>query len=263
MTPVELALVGLGKWGRNYIKAVEDSGEAKVVQVVRRGDMLHNVDAVIYAGHPSGAAEACEAVLWCNKPILVEKPAGLSIGAAEAICRAEEKSLAFVLVGHQHFFSDGFEELVRVRNLCDHVQVDTIFDGPVDRDYPPLWDYGPHAVASAIALAGHPVSGLTVTPVRGLARGAAMFSWEGAHGNATCHVRFNGERRAIVRANGFEYDGYAPAEPPLTRQVRAFARAVRAKGSEDWRFGARWAFLVAKVLEEAGAETPTHPVSAR
>ena len=78
---------------------------------------------------------------------------------------------------------------------------------------------------------------------------ASYFNWKGPLGHATCHVRFSGERKAWARANGFEYDGYEAAEPALTREVRAFADAVRAGGTDDWRFGARWAVDVARVLE--------------
>jgi hypothetical protein len=42
-----------------------------------------------------------------------------------------------------------------------------------------------------------------------------------------------------------------PWQPPLTRALEAFAHAVQAGGTDDYRFGAHWAVQVADVLERA------------
>lgn len=269
MTPIELALVGFGKWGRNYVTAIEDSGEARLAQVVRRGDVLHNVDAVIYAGHPSGAAEAVEACMTVGKPILVEKPAGLSLDDANRIAAAEAvpsrfglPAVAFVLVGHQHLFAEGYEALVDWRK--DHVagaaHADWRGPGPA-RDYSALWDYGPHAVSVLLGLR-HAESwwrpGPFLEHVEADADKALMIWFQGTERVQARVSRVHDRKEARVYfwdpvggEHGPSYDAYAPAEPALTRQVRAFAKAVRDKGTDDWRFGAKWAVDVARILESA------------
>lgn len=241
--PVRLALIGFGRWGRNYVKAAEDSGEAEVVLVIARPGGITNesprnactdlgaidyCDGVVYAGHPRGAAEVVKRAMELDKPILCEKPAGLSLVDAERIAAAEAESKAFVLVGHQHLFAKQYEV---IRSCGEADQAMANFSGPVQRDYPARWDYGSHAVACLL--------GLGVSP--------------GPKGSFRAVV--NEERSAKVAANyGNElllYDGHAPQEPQLTRQVRAFAKAVRAGGTDDYRFGARWAVDVAKFLERA------------
>lgn len=257
MTPIRLALVGFGKWGRNYVKAAEDSGEAVVIAVAvrnesdttRRDILLHGVpqrtdrpDAVVFAGHPSHATMACEQALAAGFPILCEKPAGLSLADAERIAAAEAKSKAFVLVGHQHLFAEGFEALRQVDDGMRRTIVKSV--GPAVRDYSPQWDYGPHAVAMALALGESSMFCLAgkVGTMRG-ARGWTMF---GRSEEKQCSAWLGSDDGASI-----SYDAYAPAEPALTRQVRAFARAVRAGGTDDYRFGAKWAIDVARILEAA------------
>jgi predicted dehydrogenase len=247
--PARLALVGFGKWGRNYVRAARESGEAEVVQIILRAESRNladaeatgiptkaaaEIDAYVYTGHPSSAALFCEVALAAGRPILCEKPAGLSLEDARRIARAEEyhRHGGLVLVGHQHLFAEGFEML---REMGPHPWAEARFAGPVARDYSFVWDYGPHAVSALLAL-GVPTEG-----------GVDGQRWYVAIQDAK-------EARVLAPLGGrfIAYDAYASsAEPPLTRQVRAFARAVRAGGTDDYRFGARWAVDVARVLERA------------
>ena len=225
---IRLGLIGCGHWGRNYIKAAEDAGAS--IRVFQRGEIIGDVDAVCIATHPKDSPALCETVLASGLPVLCEKPAGLSMADAERIQRAEAASTAFVLVGHQHLFAEGFEEM-RASGAPDAA---AFFTGPTSRnDYSALWDYGPHAVSCLLALNDPPNSHNWAVGISPLKRATVIASGE------TCR---------------YIYDGYAPAEPPLTRQVRAFAKAVRANGTDDYRFGAKWAVDVARVLETANKQ---------
>lgn len=252
MKPVRLALVGFGKWGRNYVSAAHDSGEARVTHVVLRDgspnrsaarrdgripfvtrtleEALPFVDAIVYAGHPKNSAAYAELAMRAGKPILLEKPAGLSSEDAARIELAETLTGGLVLVWHLHLFAEGFEAL---RAMGTPIMSHASFGGPVVRDYPAAWDYGSHAAAVTLALGARvPIwvvtSGLTKT--------------------ASVQALFEDDL-------SLTYDAYAArVEPPLTRQVRAFARAVRAGGTDDYRFGARWAVNVARILENAEAK---------
>lgn len=193
-------------------------------------DMLpREIDAVVYAGLPQRAAHACKTALALGLPVLCEKPAGLSLVDAETIAAAQRAAGGLVLVGHQHLFAEGYET---IRDMGPPDSAVAFFTGTTAHDFPPMWDYGAHAVACLIGL------------------GCLGRNWKAG---------VDDQRRAFVTAwhkgVSFTYDGYAPAEPPLTRQVRAFARAVRAGGTDDWRFGARWAVDVARALEAAATGT--------
>jgi len=247
MDVIRLALIGCGRWGRNYIKAAEDAGNATIAAIVLRrsiiGDSPHvpvvswldelpaGIDAVVYAGHPSGAVKACETALAMGLPIMVEKPVGLSLAAAEQVKVAEGASKAFVLVNHQHLFAEGYRRFQLSVNKG--VAWASMFGGPASRDYSPIWDYGPHAVSTLLGIGIKDPAGWTVAP------GPNRIAKVSAKGN-------DGEY--------YDYDGYAPQEPPLTRSVRAFAAAVAAGGTDDYRFGAHWAVNVNRILEAANRQ---------
>lgn len=296
MTPVRLAVFGFGRWGRNYVRAARESGEAVVSHVVTstplhhehpstegrtREDVLRDqaaaegaltvfgrsglqmaiedCDAVVFAAHPLGAAGFAEQVLAAGKPVLVEKPAGLSIAAAERIAVAEAASKTFTLVGHQHLFAEAYEHIREVAE--EPGSVTATWSGFSPRhNFPPLWDYGSHAAAVVLGIIG-PLWNTEITRShygdnearrheiqlknsRCLGQ-VKIYSYPGIEKIARLDVMINDVL--------FRYDGYAPVEPPLTRQIRVFARAVRAGGTDDWRFGGRWAVDVAKVLEAAAS----------
>jgi len=296
---LRLALVGFGKWGRNYCAAVQASGIAALHTVVLRPDspqraaaraaglemvddvqQLHGVDAAIVATHPSASPALCVQLMRQGLAVMVEKPAALSAAQARTIASASAQYGQTVLVNHQHLFAQAFEQL-RARTL-DQETLDIRAQGSnlgPFRDYSALWDYGPHDVAMCLALMQAP-------PVR--VQGA-MQRW-GDGQRYQLQLEFDAPRRGQARitlGNGAApkvrslalgplcYDdtdaqgqrlraaGVAvtlpPWEAPLTRSVHAFASAVRAGGSDDYRFGAHWAVQVAEVLEGAEASAASAP----
>lgn len=255
MTPrVRLALLGAGAWGLNYVRASEEAGNARVERVLGRKDLsgpsdrwFENVDAVVVAAPPRASVNLAGLALLRGLPVLVEKPAGLSLADAERLAHVERETNGLVLVGHQHLFSAGVERLKREAEKHLRVEGEVLFGGPGPvRDYPALWDYGPHAMSIAVSLLGGNVS--TTRENHG------TFIVVGDRGWLRCRVGRDWEKKhARVVAYGLgTYDGHGPQEPPLTRQVREFARAVANKTLGDWRFGARWAVDVARLLEQAG-----------
>ncbi len=130
--------------------------------------------------------------------------------------------------------------------------------GPM-RDYPATWDYGPHAISACLGVVGQfDSSSFDNGGDRGHGGGCEPFFAMRA-GSRTCFVNVSNHAPAKIARVETEisgitvrYDAYASqAEAPLTREVRAFAQAVRAGGTDDWRFGARWAVDVARVLDHA------------
>lgn len=287
MDKVRLALIGFGKWGRNYIKAAHAAGNAEVTCIVDHhvpadlsnilwnyddvGALQNHFDAVIYAGHPSQAANECDNVLRYHKPVLCEKPAGLTLKDARHIEFMSNGRIC--LIGHQHLFSPAFDfaRAVAKRDPVTGVFASYCGHGPV-RDYNALWDYGPHAVSVALGLMGDPLNIAADSPFAGeyrlqLGYGAARVALLSAS-----NVRKNKARCFVFTTEGGHTVEYVDTtgqlyldkreiivspEPPLTRQVRAFAEAVRAGGTDDWRFGGQWATRVARILDQA--ERTTNP----
>lgn len=266
MSPVRLALVGFGRWGRNYVKASRDSGVAEVVQVVlRRGsrswgdaesaglkviDRIEEINAdaaVVATGPTAGTDIACD-LLAADIPVMIEKPATVDLRSALRLLRYQDKFDGLLLINHQHLFAESFERAVEEGakgSLCAR------WYGPDRRrDFPVSWDYGSHAVASILALRGRSPDSADRYIDNG-GRERVLLKYGDQFDQAiVCSAYWI--KVATVHDGRLIYDGYEPAEPPLTRSVRAFALAVMAGGTLDWRFGAKWAVDIARVLEARG-----------
>lgn len=281
---VRLALVGYGAWGRNYLQAAHDAGNCEVVCIVTsyrlQGDSrserarqsglpVHQslydakekskVDAVVYAGHPKySPAWAVHAECY-GLPVMLEKPAGLSVQDANIIAT---RGPGLTLINHQHLFAEGYERL-RQRVSGEGIgAVRAQWKGPGPRrDYSARWDWGAHAVACILGLRDEPFWAPSVREVWVDDGTGAALSFKMGRCTALVDISCNWPEKVarvyfVGGAADWQYDAFAPdaGEPPLTRSVRAFADAVANGGTEDRRFGGRWALDVARVL--AGAQSP-------
>ena len=293
---LRLGLVGFGKWGRNYVRASMAAGNAEVTEVVlpegspradeaRRDGLLVrqsiddlSVDGVIVAAHPSSAPDLCVRLLRLGMPVMVEKPSALSVDAAQHICDAAQAANLVFLVAHQHLFAVAYE------HMRSHAQIDGAClirtraggYGP-HRDYPPLWDYGPHDAAMIFGLLGADPLRVEMKKRQGADGGHLWLALDFSAGSrAECEIWNDGVPKARhfhVRTDvgDWIYDDLDPLgrlqfqgrhldisyEPPLTRAVRGFADAVIQGGTDDYRFGAAWSLTVASWLSVAEATAVT------
>lgn len=174
---LRLALIGCGRWGKNYIKAVDDSGLGTVTQLLTsksveiqritnssylersfreddryfykivKSEIFDNIDAAIVATNPPLTEKYTIALLDRGISVMAEKPFTFNVSSLSRIQSTLDKSngqLVF-LINHQHLFSraidwiSSFIDEQRVRSF----QSEAGGDGPF-REYSPLWDYGPH-----------------------------------------------------------------------------------------------------------------------
>jgi predicted dehydrogenase len=173
---IRLALVGFGKWGKNYIRAVESTGLAKVTTLVLRPgsskwldldtksfkctsdiDEL-DIDAAIVAIHPSENVNVCCKFLNNKIPVLVEKPLALSIEEAIKIENCAIKANVQFMVNHQHLYSNAYQEILKMIKHEEILSINTKAGnlGPY-RDYSSIWDYGPHDIAMIFGINKSPL----------------------------------------------------------------------------------------------------------
>jgi predicted dehydrogenase len=287
---LRIGLVGFGKWGRNYIRAVESTNLGRVTALFLRpespawSDPLTNafqklshiddfdVDCVIVASHPANAPELCEKLIEQGLPVLIEKPAALSLIEAERIHAAATKKNALILIAHQHLFSHAFTE---IKKRVVHAAIESIHTfagntGPY-RDYSALWDYGPHDIAMILSLTNDMPEVVSCKRQVYELGESYQFQLNFHSGISSRSEIWNHQppkaRKLIVRAAGevIEYDDTKPEaklsidgmplpiayEPPLTIEVREFLKAVGRGGTQDERFGSHWARQVSEILEMA------------
>jgi predicted dehydrogenase len=288
---MRIALIGFGKWGRNYLSAINQSGIAKVTQVlVRNLDRINEdpllgeakvisnleeieCDAAIVATHPSVTVAYAVHFLRKNIPVMLEKPAGLSLDDALLLQSVENEHPVPLLVSHQHLFSSVYQELKKRVNEDEVMQIETAAgnDGPY-RDYSFIWDYAPHDISMILGLKPNEPKF-----IRSFIQSSSEYAGQyelavSFNDGSTAKTKIWNDRipksrwfQAKIQNNLYVYDGYHnPNElivngvkinvvymPPLTNAVKTFLGAVESGRSTDYRLGACWAVNIARLIEES------------
>jgi predicted dehydrogenase len=175
MPAAHLALVGAGRWGRNYIRTIASLEGIELVAVASRNAATAtlvppgcrvvedwralvdaaDVDGVIVASPPDTHADLLIAAVARGKAVLVEKPVVMSRRDAARVRAALADRPAIILVGHTHLFHPAFRELCREAALLGPVRSirsSAGNHGPYRRDASVLWDWAPHDLAMCLAL---------------------------------------------------------------------------------------------------------------
>jgi predicted dehydrogenase len=175
--PIRLGLVGVGRWGRNYVRTIAEVDGAELAAVASSNpdtreivppdcdifpdwhDLLNeNIDAVIIASPPSTHAEILLAAVAAGKAVLVEKPLVTTAADLAAIQPAVTNSI--VMVEHTHLFHPAFRALkamVAEKGKPLAIRASAGNTGPHRTDVSVLWDWGPHDIAMALDLVPGPV----------------------------------------------------------------------------------------------------------
>lgn len=166
----ELALVGTGTWGSNYLRTIAGMDDVSVVAAASRNDWTHLVSSevvgAIIATPPDSHREIATAFIDSGKAVLVEKPLTLSVEDAVALEAAAAERDVLVMVNHIYLFHPAWPY---VRDWVEGRNVSRILTtggnrGPFRSDCPPLWDYAPHDLAMCMDILG-PVIGASATKV--------------------------------------------------------------------------------------------------
>lgn len=176
---VRLALVGAGRWGRNYARTAAALEGVELVAVASRNAATAalvppdcrivedwraltdagDVDGIIIASPPDTHADILIAAIAGGKAVLVEKPVVMSRADAARIRAALQDRPAVIEVGHTHLFHPAFRALCREAATLGPVRSirsSAGNHGPYRRDASVLWDWAPHDLAMCLALCPGP-----------------------------------------------------------------------------------------------------------
>jgi predicted dehydrogenase len=197
MTPVRVAVVGLGYWGPNLVRNLFELPSAEVVLVCDRRlealdavgkrypsvrgttsfeDVLANpsIDAVVVATPIGTHFELARAALEAGRHTLVEKPLADSVaGAAELTRLAAERGLV-LMAGHTFLYSPAVQtvhEMIEAGELGDIYFISTsrVNLGLHQPDASVVWDLAPHDFSILLRWLDE-----TPTHVTALSRGCAI-----------------------------------------------------------------------------------------
>jgi predicted dehydrogenase len=173
---VRLGLIGVGRWGRNYVRTIAAMEGAVLAAVATRNPdnaaLLPTetrieadwravfadraIDGVIVATPPHTHREIFVAALEADCPVLIEKPLVARRDELPALYAAAASSRAAIMVDHVHLFHPAFRALKQEcarRGGARAIRSSAGNHGPYRRDASVLWDWAPHDVAMALEIA--------------------------------------------------------------------------------------------------------------
>ena len=174
---ISLGLIGVGKWGSNYIKTIEnfEAAELKIIackSLSKKKFLLENyfvtenwkdvikskeIDGIIIATPPKMHFEIAKASIKAKKPVIIEKPITLNSNEAKSLLTLASENKVSVRVNHIYLYHPIYRELKKI--ITNKSDLKSIFTtsgnfGPFRKDVTPLWDWAPHDIAMCLDLLG-------------------------------------------------------------------------------------------------------------
>lgn len=163
---VKYAVIGVGTWGTKVAAAIRALGFECDAISGRTGAsgseynrLVEWADIVFIATHPSCHCEMAMHAISNSKLTIVEKPVGFDAREVKELLDLSRANKVPLIADYVHLFSPSLMRLKQDDLI--HLKIAMGGNGP-SRDYSPLWDYGSHAVAIAIELAGSQTESLKV-----------------------------------------------------------------------------------------------------
>ncbi len=179
---IKLAVIGVGAWGINHVRAFARLRACEVVAVCDPSEEARErarrlapgargvadpteifaderIEAVVIATPAVTHARLALAALAAGKHVLVEKPLALASTEAEQVVSAAAGARRVLLVGHLLLYHPAVE---RLRRMVADGELGTLYYlyaqrvnlGRIRRDENALWSLGPHDVSVILALLG-------------------------------------------------------------------------------------------------------------
>jgi len=218
MDPVQVAIVGVGGWGKNLarnfhqlpdaaLRYVCDIDQAKLDGVARLlpGTQLTRdydhvlrdpmVQAVVVATTAPRHHAICKAALEAGKDVFVEKPFTLEIAHAAELIRMAEAGKRILMVGHlleYHPVVTRLKEMIGREDLgkLHYVYSQRVNLGTVRADENALWNFAPHDISVIMFLLGAAPTDVTARGQCYLQKGVedVVFLTMNFAGRAMAHV---------------------------------------------------------------------------
>jgi len=177
MRKVNLAIIGLGHWGPNFVrifsqmpevnlKGICDIDENKLRQIKDtykynklktsadfRGILDDNeLDAVVISTPASTHYKIAKEALERNKHILVEKPLALKIEDAKELISLSKRHKKILMVGHTFLYNPAVR---KIKEIIERNELGKIYYihcrrtnlGPIRKDVNAIWDLAPHDIS--------------------------------------------------------------------------------------------------------------------
>lgn len=170
-----LALIGVGRWGKNYIKTIEKIPGVHVKYLCakstkslnpfpdtfvkttdyRRLAAYGDIDGIIIATPASTHYKMERYFLEKGRNILVEKPLATNYHDARKLKAVSKKSIC--MVGHIYLYHPAIIKVLQLMksfHTIDYIDIVSCDWGPIRANVDALWDWATHDVSTSIFLLG-------------------------------------------------------------------------------------------------------------
>lgn len=173
-----LALIGTGRWGKNYINTINNLSSCELpeefIKTSNYKDLFafDNIDGVIIATPSSTHFKIAKEFLEKGFNVLIEKPMTNSYKDALELSKIAKKYKNIVMIGHIYLYNPAFlqvKKLIKSIGKIKYISTEGMNNGPVRPDVSALWDWGPHDISMVIDLLGskpQEVSGYGLSSLR-------------------------------------------------------------------------------------------------
>lgn len=160
---ITLALIGIGRWGKNYISTINNLSSCKLPEKFIKTSnykelfAFDNIDGVIIATPSSTHFKIAKEFLGRGFNVLIEKPMTTSYRDALELFKIARKYKNIVMVGHIYLYNPAFllvKKLIKSIGKIKYISTEGMNYGPIRTDVSALWDWGPHDISMAISLLG-------------------------------------------------------------------------------------------------------------
>lgn len=173
--PTRICVVGLGHWGPNIVRAIEQHPSAQVsvacdASYERRKIVAekipslpietsfheclknHSFDAVVIAVPTEFHFQVGMQALEAGKHVLIEKPLALNSQEALELCDEAERRNLILMTGHIFLYNEG---IVALKEIVDRGELGNLFYihairtnlGPLRSDVNAMWDLASHDIS--------------------------------------------------------------------------------------------------------------------
>lgn len=177
---INLALVGYGKWGKNYVKTAKEIPDIRIkyicapsltnarvdndyviVNDYKELSQFDDIDGVIIASPASTHFAIARYFLKKGINILIEKPLTTRYKDAVTLEKLSKRKKSLVMVGHIDLYNPAFlalKKMMKQIGEISYIDCEGMDWGPFRTDVSALWDWAPHDVAMCLDLIGEPLS---------------------------------------------------------------------------------------------------------
>ena len=279
---VKLGLVGVGAWGKNYLRTAARMDNVSIPVILRSSftpvlefpdlyiakdfdDLLSLCDGVIIATPPSSHEYLTIRSLEAGKPVLVEKPVSLSFSSTKRVFDCADKCKIPLLVDYVHLFSSAFRVLREWTSEWSPKSVNSLAGGfgPF-RSYSPLFDWGPHDISMCLSLFNRAPDEIRINEIK--SGSGFMYELFLSFGSSFANLKFGNGLKDKHRVfsvfheeNEAIYDGTfcfkgrtvpTSSISPLEELLIVFSTYILT-GKTDWRFDPFLSLETARILDTA------------